>query len=98
MNVVWSKFLRSAYRKEPISSFVLTVGVVDAVIGGFDDRWSLVTFGVGTVGLAIALRWWLIQRSSREQPESAPTRYLPARSSRPPLPMLTTTKQQPPQY
>lgn len=97
MNAALPRFLRSAYRKEPLPSFLITIGVVDAVIGGFDERWSLFTFGLGTVGVAIALRWWLIHQRSDCLEQPAPQRYLPSRSSRPVLPMLTVSKKNPPQ-
>lgn len=92
MDASWTKLLKSAYRKERISSFVVIIGAVDAVIGGVDGRWSLLTFGLGTVGVAIALRWWQIQRSQEELPEQAPKYYLPPQSSSPALPMLKASK------
>jgi hypothetical protein len=95
MNGLGSRFLKSAYRREPISSFILTVGAVDAVIGGVDGRLSLLLLGLGAVATAIALRWWL-QRQKIELPSGAPIHYLPARSSRPSLPMLTTARKNPP--
>jgi len=95
MNAALPRFLKSAYRKEPLPSFLITIGVVDAVIGGLDDRWSLFTFGLGTVGIAIALRWWLIQQRCPEPPQPVPQRYLPSSSSRSPLPMLTNSKKNP---
>jgi hypothetical protein len=96
MNGLFPRFLKSAYRKEPISSFILTMGAVDAVIGGVDNRWSLLTVGLGMVGTAIALRWWLGQQDKVELPSRAPIHYLPARSSRPSLPMLSATRKNPP--
>ncbi|HEY9876696.1 MAG TPA: hypothetical protein V6D12_24945 [Candidatus Obscuribacterales bacterium] len=96
MNVLWTRFFRSAYRKEPISSFVVIVGSVDAVIGGLDQRWSLLSLGVGTVAVAIALRWWQFQRRQTELSEQPAKYFLPATSSRPALPMLNTTKRHPP--
>jgi len=97
MNAVLPRFLKSAYRKEPLSSFLLTIGVVDAVIGGFDDRWALFGFGLGTVGVAIVLRWWLFQQR-RPEPSQQPVakHYLPYNSSRPALPMLSVSKKNPP--
>ena len=92
MNAVLPRFLKSAYRKEPLPSFLITVGVVDALIGGFDERWSLLSFGLGTVGVAIALRWWLIQQRHPEPPQPVAQRYLPPSSSRPPLPALKASK------
>jgi hypothetical protein len=89
------RILKSVYRKEPISSFVMIVGAVDAAIGGIGDRWSLVTFGLGTIGVAIALRWWQSQHKQLEPTRQVP-KYLPASSSRPQLPPLTSTKKRPP--
>ncbi|MBW4522567.1 MAG: hypothetical protein KME16_23220 [Scytolyngbya sp. HA4215-MV1] len=95
MNISLLRMLNSIYRKEPISSFVLTVGIVDAAIGGFDSQWSLFSFGLGTIGVAVALRWWQIQR--RPEPiERVAVHVLPARASRPPLPLLSAAKKQPP--
>lgn len=98
MNAALPKFVKSAYRKEPLPSFLITIGIVNAIIGGFDDRWSLFTFGLGTVGVAIALRWWMLQQH-RPEPlnQSRPQRYLPASSSRPSLPVLSASKKHPPQ-
>lgn len=97
MNAALPRFLKSAYRKEPLPSFLITMGIVDAVIGGFGDRWSLFTFGLGTVGIAIALRWWLVQKQSSEPSQPVVQHYLPYRSSRPEIPMLSASKKHPPQ-
>lgn len=95
MNAALPRFLKSAYRKEPLPSFLITIGVVDAVIGGLDDRWSLFTFGLGTVGVAFALRWWLLQQRRPEPSQPVVQRYLPSGSSRPALPTLTASKKKP---
>lgn len=89
MNALWPRVLRSAYRREPIVSFVVTVGTVDAVIGGVSSSLSLLTFGLSSVAVILVLRWWMLQRSKIEQPETAPEYALPPSSSRPPLPQLT---------
>lgn len=89
MNVLWHRFLRSAYRKEPISSFVITIGTVDAVIGGVGSHYSLLAFGLGTVGVAIAFRLLQRQRQQRNQPVQVQAHYLPSRSPQPQLPTLT---------
>ena len=96
MNAALPRFLKSAYRKEPLPSFLITIGVVDAIIGGFGDRWSLFTFGLGTVGVAIALRWWMLQQRGSEPSAPVAQHYLPYSSSSPELPMLTTSKKKPP--
>ncbi|MEQ8468577.1 hypothetical protein [Coleofasciculus sp. E1-EBD-02] len=95
MNALGPRFWKLAYRKEPISSFIVTVGAVDAVIGGVGERWSLLTFGLMMVMLAVGLRWWQSQRRQTELAEQAVTHYLPSSPSRPPLPMLSTSKRHP---
>jgi hypothetical protein len=92
MNAPWSKLLKSAYRKEPITSFAIIVGVVDAAIGGVDEHWSLLTFGLSTVGIAIALRLWQFQHRPVEPTQQTPKYYLPPTSARPALPTLTAAK------
>ena len=96
MNALWHRVLKSAYRKEPISSFIIIVGAVDAVIGGVGERWSLLTFGLMMVALAVAVRWWQSQRREADLAEQPVTHFLPPSSSRPALPMLTATKRQRP--
>ncbi|GAB4383646.1 MAG: hypothetical protein Kow00121_45870 [Elainellaceae cyanobacterium] len=93
MKRLWTRFLRSAYRKEPISSFILTVGTVDAVIGGVDGRGSLLALGLGTISIAVVLRWWVLQQRQIEPIDAPPIRYLTAQSSRPSLPLLTNDRQ-----
>lgn len=96
MNALWPRILKSAYRKEPISSFIIIVGAVDAVIGGVGEHWSLLTFGLTMVVLAAAVRWWQTQRKETSLAEQPVTHFLPPTSSRPALPMLNATKRQPP--
>jgi hypothetical protein len=96
MNALWHRVLKSAYRKEPVSSFIIIVGVVDAVIGGAGERWSLLSFGIMMVVLAAVLRWWQSQRRESELANQPVTHYLPPSSSRPALPMLDNVKRQPP--
>lgn len=96
MNALWPRILKSAYRKEPISSFIVIVGAVDAVIGGVGERWTLLSFGLMMVMLAVAIRWWQSQRRETNLAEQPVTHYLPPASSRPVLPVLSATKRQPP--
>lgn len=92
MNAALPKFLKSAYRKEPLPSILVTAGAVDAVIGGLGDRWSLFTFGLATIGGAIALRWWLQQQRTPSYPAQPEPRYLPSSRSDQAMPMLTVSK------
>lgn len=98
MNASWTRLLKSAYRKEPLTSFAITVGVVDAAIGSMGASGSLLAFGVGTAGVAIALRLWLSYRSRAEAPAPAPELYLPPHSSRPQLPVLNNASKKHPPY
>jgi len=88
MNGLWTRLLKSAYRREPISSFILIAGSVSVVIGGVDAQWSLLATGLGVVGTAIALRWLHLRNSQPKALDSPPQRYLPPYSSRPTLPSL----------
>ncbi len=97
MNAAYVRFLRSAYRREPIVSFMITIGAVDAVIGGVGDRVSLLTFGIGVVALAIVLRWLMVQRRPAEIPTEAPQIYLPPTPTQSQLPSLNIpNKKRPP--
>lgn len=96
MNVLWLRMLKSAYRREPMVSFIITVGAVDAAIGGMDASWSLLSFGLGTVAVAVAVRWWQSQGSDTPSPEAAPEYSLPPSSSRPRLPTLNSKQNRPP--
>ena len=92
MNLAWLRSIKSAYRQEPLTSFAIAVGAVDALIGGVHDSGSLFSFGLLTVGAAIAVRWLLIQRSRPSIPEKVAEHYLPPSSSRPQMPLLIPAK------
>ena len=91
MNAALPRFLKSAYRREPLASFLITIGLVNGAIGGLDGRWELFSFGLGTVGVAIALRWVLMKQTPK-QPQPIKQRYLPPSSSSPALPNLIDSK------
>lgn len=90
--MILPRFIKSAYRKEPISSFMVIMGGVDAVIGGVGERGTLLAFGIMMVIIAIALRWIQSQRSSETTWEEAPVRYLPSAQSQRPVPRLKSEK------
>ena len=98
MDVAWSQIMGSIYRKEPILAFGITVGAVDAAIGGFSEHYSLLMVGLLTVGAAIALRLWLQQqvRPRPQPPQRKPTYLLADKSSSASLPLLTMPKKNPP--
>ena len=82
----WMQRVKSVYRRDQISSFVLIVGAVDAVIGSVGNYGLLLGLGWGTVGLAIALRLAALRRRDW-QLSARPLRVLPEQSTRP-LPPL----------
>lgn len=92
MNIISTRFLKSFYRKEPLISMLITIGAVDALIGGLDDSWSLFAFGLGTVGAAFAYRLWRVQQRRPLPEEPVAQYYLPSNSSSPTLPMLSVSK------
>jgi hypothetical protein len=96
MNVILPRFLKVAYRKEPLTGFMVLVGVVDVTLGGVGHYGSLTFLGLATVGTGLALRWWQIQRSRTVQPERVAHYALPPHSSNRQLPALSTIKRQAP--
>jgi hypothetical protein len=93
MNAIFPRFLKTAYRKEPLSGFILLVGAVDVVMGGVGQRWSLLSFGMVVVVTALVMRWLQIQKAKTITAEETPRYFLPPSSSRQPLPMLMNEKQ-----
>ncbi|PSB30288.1 hypothetical protein C7B70_16510 [Chlorogloea sp. CCALA 695] len=90
MNPINPRFLSSMYRKEPIPSFLVTIGLVNAIIGGLNDRTGLFSLGLATVGGAILGRWRMQQKPTAQiQPKSQI--YLSAASSDS-VPTLKTPK------
>ncbi|PZV11016.1 MAG: hypothetical protein DCF22_15385 [Leptolyngbya sp.] len=97
MNSSWIQSFKSIYRREPVISFVATAGVVNAAIGGVSTHWVLMSIGLGTVGMAIALRWWQLQtRKPTVVVNRASVYALPSSSARPTLPLLSIPKKKPP--
>lgn len=84
---------KGLYRKEPISSFLIMMGLVEVVIGGVDEQWGLFTVGLGFVLGAIAVRWSRIRRNQGTTKQVLPRRYLPPSDVNAPLPQLLNEKQ-----
>lgn len=88
---MWQKFLKSTYRREPITSFVVTMALMELIIGGFEQEWSLLGLaGAMAVG-AIALRYRLGSSQGVRSTNLTPRTeyYLPPADPRPVLPRLT---------
>ncbi|MBE9045652.1 hypothetical protein IQ255_14765 [Pleurocapsales cyanobacterium LEGE 10410] len=92
MNPLFARFLRTVYRKEPISGFILILGITDALIGGFGGRGSLLSIGLLITLLGIVMRWRQGEKKDRAIAVK-PVRYaLPPSPPRQPLPVLTNNK------
>ena len=92
MNPLLTKFFKSTYRKEPISGFIVILGITDAVIGGVGGKVSLFSIGLLVTIAGIVVRRLQIQKF-QAIPTTRPARYrLPPSSSRQPLPLLVKKK------
>lgn len=92
MNPFFARFLNSIYRKEPISGFLLILGLTDAVLGGVGGRWSLFSVGFMLAFFAIVIRT-LQEKKIQAVRQERPMRYqLPPAISNPPLPLLISKK------
>ena len=80
------------YRKEPVSGFILILGVTDALIGGFGGRGSLLSLGLLIALVGIVMRWQQGGKKSRDIASEPVRNLLPPSSSRQPLPLLTSSK------
>jgi len=80
--------LKSVYRQEPISAFIFTFGAVDAILGGFGERWSLMSLGLVLVIIGIMMRWLQSQKAEKVAINNPPRRYLPPSQTSNPLPVL----------
>lgn len=92
MNSLFTRLFKSTYRREPISGFIVILGVTDAVIGGVGGQISLFV-----IGLLIVLSGIVARRMQISKLQAAtmtrPARYrLAPSSSRQPLPLLVRKK------
>lgn len=82
-------FVRSLYRRDPLTALIVLFGSVEVAIGGMARSWSLLSFGVIVMAIAIALR----QKKAKKSPVSQlrkprPRAYLSPVASPQPLPEL----------
>ena len=89
MSTILPPVLKRLYRKEPISSFLIVVGAVDAVLGGVNEIGTLMILGLLTSGVSLGYRWWCIQQAETKLDfKSKQQRYLAPSASSNPLPNL----------
>lgn len=77
MNITSPRFLKSFYRKEPITGVIVTMGAVNAVLGGVNAIGSLLLLGLFASGTAITYRWWMMQQAEAKREAAAQRLYLP---------------------
>ncbi|MDJ0635225.1 MAG: hypothetical protein QNJ34_18690 [Xenococcaceae cyanobacterium MO_188.B29] len=92
MNALFFNLFKKTYRKESVSSFILILGAVDAVIGGVGERWTLMSFGLLMVMASALLRWYKLQKAEAVVSTKSPRYFLPPSPSSPPLPLLKKKK------
>lgn len=92
MNQTVSHFVRSLFRREPVTSFLITIGATDAAIGGLNNRAVLMSLGLTLVGVTVLLRFLQSQRQRQKspsqfpiQPEAKPQLFLPDRQAPQPI-------------
>jgi hypothetical protein len=95
MNAIFPTVLKRLYRKEPISSFLIVVGAVDAVLGGVNEIGTLMILGLLTSGMAIGYRWWCIQQSETTAERKSKQLYLNPSSNQTPLPNFDNRRHPP---
>jgi hypothetical protein len=95
MNAIFPTVLKRLYHKEPISSFIIVVGAVDAVLGGVNEIGTLMILGLLTSGLAVSYRWWCIQQAENKLNFKSKQLYLPPSPNQNPLPNLDRRRQPP---
>lgn len=96
MSIFLPRFLRSAYRREPLISVLLTMGAVDVALGSVSSHGGLLVLGLVIFGGALGIRWLQSQRRSDLFVEPVIQHYLPPQSSQAELPMLSMRKKGPP--
>ncbi|PHV62930.1 hypothetical protein VKI21_17175 [Cyanobacterium aponinum UTEX 3222] len=84
-----SHSIKKIYRKEPISAFIIIFGFVDSILGGFEERWTLLSLGLLIATTGLFMRWLQTTKPQKITTVSRTRRYLPpSRSSLTPLPPL----------
>jgi hypothetical protein len=82
-----SRSIQRRFRKEPVIAMVVTVAVVNALLGTLQGQALLAVVGVVVAGGTLSWRTW--DRYRRPAPiPNQPPRYLPDQASRPQMPVM----------
>ncbi len=92
MNHLWYRFWRYSHRKQSLSSFILTIGLVDAAIGSLSERSSLLSFGLLTILTAAIISVSQITQTKTRSRKHKTNTFLPPAPTGNPLPRLNRRK------
>lgn len=81
MKLSLSRSSKMFSRKEPISAFIFVMAMTDIVLGGVNEQWTLLSWGVLMAMMAGLIRWLQIQKARKPVFYSPPRRYLQPSSS-----------------
>ncbi|NJN20172.1 MAG: hypothetical protein HC812_01895 [Leptolyngbya sp. RL_3_1] len=82
------RLIQRRFRKEPIISMVMTVGLMNALLGSLQGQALLAVLGVLVVGGTLSWRTWYRYRRRAPMSDRPSMRYLPDRTSRPQMPVM----------
>jgi hypothetical protein len=97
MNLALARWVKLAYRRKPVTSFIFTFSAMNAVIGSVENQVPLMFLGLGGITLAVIWHGWHHQ-PPHPQPEQRRWRsphLLPASTSHAQLPMLMIPRKRP---
>ncbi|MEM6519835.1 MAG: hypothetical protein AAF722_10970 [Cyanobacteria bacterium P01_C01_bin.70] len=87
-------FIKRLFRREPLTSTVVTAGSVNILLGMMEGQALLAFIGVLVVSGTLANRGWQKYRRI-EFPETS-VRYLPEQTSQSPMPIISSSSQRHP--
>lgn len=83
-----SRLIQRRFRKEPVISTIVTVGLVNTLLGTLQGQALLAVVAVMVVGGTLSWRTWYRYLRPASMPERPSVRYLPDQASRPQMPMM----------
>ncbi|MGI0479183.1 hypothetical protein ACN4EE_00170 [Geminocystis sp. CENA526] len=60
-----SRRLKLIYRQDKVSTFLFTLGIADSLLGGFSERWTLLSLGVFVATMGVFVRWLQLEKSKK---------------------------------
>lgn len=72
-----SRKLKLIYRQDKISTFVFSLGIADALLGGLSQQWTLLSFGVFVTIMGTFFGWLQLEKSKKVALLVRSNKYLP---------------------